>query len=122
MKALTPHRLAAFEAAVSFWQDRLNLHDWRIKVKGQKDRTAHASVGCDTESRIAVCRIAPDDKNAPSVDYLALHEMLHVLVWEMTEAYQNPAMNTAQRQSAEHRVINTLVKLLIENKPEAVDE
>jgi len=115
---LTPEAADAFALAVHKWQTNLNLLDWRI----HKSDKAAAKANCaevnkmDLEARLATYRVGTDFGSIPitaqSIEEIACHEVLHVFLKELIEFCKS---NTAADDitSAEHRVINVLVKLLV---------
>jgi hypothetical protein len=105
-----------FAMAVMKWQDLLNLHDWRIERSAKpaaKSNMAEIN-SFDLKARLATYRIGADFGSVPvtetSVDKIACHEVLHVFLHELLEAGED------EIDSAEHRVINTLVRLLVDKQ------
>lgn len=109
---------AKFEAYVATWQEILSLGDWRIAVSEKRaTRKVMAEVAkFDLEQRSATIRLGRDFGNVPVNDQTlketALHEVLHVFLYEMAETCYSEGESTELVGSVEHRVINVLEKLL----------
>lgn len=91
------------------WQRMLNLDDWRIE-KGTKRSKAMAEVSVSYADRLATYRIGTFGSTAitpESLETTALHELLHVLLADLNHCAD------ADKEAAEHRVVNTLEKLLM---------
>lgn len=114
---VTPGAADAFAMCVHQWQDKLNLNDWRIVRSSKPAAKANmAEVNTlDLEARLATYRIGADFGAVPvtgqSIEEVACHEVLHVLLHELLEYAKRP--DASDVASAEHRVIHTLVKLLV---------
>lgn len=116
---LTEDHRAAFRAAVARWQLALNLGDWRINLSSRratKDCLALVDK-CSIPDRMATIRLADEwDENTPptedNFDWVALHEILHILLAELGAVKSNPAHTFDEHMAVEHRIINTMVRLL----------
>lgn len=108
----------AFAMYVHKWQDALNLNDWRIQPSAKAANKANMAevVKMDLEARLATYRIGDDFGGTPvtadSIEDTALHEVLHVFLYELLQFAQSPGSNPADIASAEHRVIHSLVRVL----------
>jgi hypothetical protein len=74
-----------------------------------------ASVECDSVARLAIYRLGDFGAEAItpfSLSHTALHEALHVFLYELIQAAQDPKATPEQLDSAEHRVINVLERVL----------
>jgi hypothetical protein len=105
---------ARFEKACREWQAKLGLFDWSFKfevVKGHS--TKYAEVNMDHDAREALFTFYAKGKQDYSIERLALHECLHVLLVETLEAAVLRA-NIDHKDVAreEHRAIERLVNLL----------
>lgn len=109
----------AFAMYVHKWQDALNLNDWRIQPSAKPANKANMAevFKIDLEARLATYRIGEDFGGTPvtadSIEDTALHEVLHVFLHELLEFAKAPGANPADITSAEHRVIQTLVRVLV---------
>jgi hypothetical protein len=109
----------AFTLYVREWQDRLNLNDWRIEKSSKPAAKANMAevVRTSLPDRLAVYRIGTDFGSIPvtaqSVEAIACHEVLHVFLHEYKEFIRAGA-GEEDIMSAEHRIVNTLVGLLVE--------
>jgi hypothetical protein len=108
-------KLTAF---VRRWQQLLNLNDWRITRSPQRKKGVMADLPTiDLEQRLAIYRVGTDfgmeAVDDTSLEATALHEVLHVLLAELIEAAKNPETPADTLRSVEHRVINTLERLLL---------
>lgn len=110
---LTPEQSALFDERMRYWQNRLGLNDWRVE-RGTRKTPHMAQVKCHPVDRLAVYVTGPF-RNAPvtpeSIDSTARHEMLHVLLAELVHVIAQTDDGDLQ-MAAEHRVVNTLEKLL----------
>ncbi len=117
-KFLTDEQNKQFDQAVQHWQQKLNLADWRIARGDGNAKGAMASVSFNCQARLATYRTG-DWGNDPMDDYTiratALHEVLHVLLAELLWLKANQPEAEPLLESAEHRVVNTLEKLLMES-------
>lgn len=112
----TPEHRAAFAGYLGKWQTKLNLHDWRVCHGDKPARGAMADMQIDVAARLAVWRLGKTFGAEPVTDQAleatAVHELLHVMLAEYTTLVESKA--TADLiESAEHRIINTLERLLV---------
>jgi hypothetical protein len=109
---LTSDHASEFEGYIKKWQDLLNLNDWRIE-RGSKaaEKGTMAEVETTYSQRLAVYRLGKSFGTTAvtphSLESTALHELLHVLLKDLTYSTK------ATADSAEHRVVNTLERLLV---------
>lgn len=109
----------AFALFVHEWQERLNLRDWRIERSPKPAARANmAEVSkISLPDRLATYRIGADFGSIPvtaqSVEEIACHEVGHVFLHEFKEICMDPASTGDEINAAEHRLINTLVRLLV---------
>lgn len=100
---------------MQFWQEVLNLQDWRIE-RGQKPaKDAMASVEINETARLAIYRLGEFGAatiNTQSLSMTALHECLHVFLHDLIATAQDRGATPEQLESSEHRVINVLEKVL----------
>jgi hypothetical protein len=74
-----------------------------------------ASVECDGAARLATYRLGDfgNEKITPdSLSQTALHETLHVFLHELIAVAQDQKSTPEHLESAEHRVINVLERVL----------
>lgn len=117
---ITIEQRRQFEGYILKWQRLLNMMDWRIGLSAVhcKD-TALAMVSkFDLGARVSTIRLAVEwDENNPTDDWYleqtALHEMLHIFLHEMLQFVGDHNANEADKESAEHRVIQALCALLV---------
>ena len=104
-----------FDEFVRHWQRLLNLQDWRIERGIKPARGAMASIECDSAARLAIYRLGDFGAEAitpSSLSNTALHEVLHIFLYELISAAQDQKSTPEQLESAEHRVINVLERVL----------
>ncbi len=104
-----------FDEFVRLWQRVLNLQDWRIEKGIKPARGAMASVECDSPARLAIYRLGDfgaEEITPSSLSHTALHEVLHIFLYELISAAQDQKSTPEQLESAEHRVINVLERVL----------
>lgn len=115
---VTPEDAALFSDRVQHWRHVLGLHDWRIGVSPRRSsRKVMAEVAkFDLEQRSASIRLGKDwsgESVTPEMlDKTALHEVLHVFLYELIETAKVQDQPDDVIGSAEHRVINLLEQLL----------
>lgn len=101
------------------WQVRLGLTDWRMPfTKKPARKGVMAEVyKMDYEARLANVRLGENFGSEPvtlhSLERTAVHESLHVLLYELRVLCQDPETPEDVINSAEHRIINTLEALLV---------
>jgi hypothetical protein len=106
-----------FAAAVEYWRDQLGLQDWRIVVSElRSSRNVMAEVyKFDLGQRSATIRVGKDWGHNPvterAISDTALHECLHVFLFEVL-AFAQANASDEDTDSAEHRVINVLERVL----------
>ena len=112
---LTDEQNKEFDAAILEWQKTLNLMDWRVERGSGLAKGAMASVVTNYDARLACYRTGNwgEPPTSESIRATALHEMLHVLLCDLL-TIAGKADGLAE--SAEHRVVNTLEKLLLGSK------
>ncbi len=112
-----------FEAFVRKWQRLLNLEDWRVERSSKQAAYNMAELSkLDLQARLATYKLGKDFGAAKvtdqSLESTALHEMLHVLLFELIEtAKEAQTVTTDHLQGVEHRVVHVLERLLMERKP-----
>lgn len=117
---VTPAAADAFAMRMKHWQDALNLHDWRVERSPRpagKNSLAEVT-SMSLKSRLAVYRLGTDfGETVPvteqSIDEIACHESLHILLHELIEFARDRNIDPDDLEGAEHRVVHTLVRLLV---------
>lgn len=112
---LTDEQNKDFDAQMLAWQSALNLMDWRIERAPGNAKGAMASVVTNYGARLAAYKTGDWGGAAPtpeSIKATALHEMLHVLLAELLCLKTSSGAEPELLESAEHRVVNTLEKLI----------
>lgn len=115
-------QISEFDAYVAKWQRELGLLGWRIE-RGKKpaQRGAMAEVECQLEPRLAIYRLgdwAGDEINSESLSKTALHEVLHVFLFDLIEVARDAKADDVVLGATEHQVINVLERLIFEAKNE----
>jgi hypothetical protein len=120
---LTKKHRADFAAFMSKWQGLLNLRDWRIGLSGVHASPSVLAVAFKREldARLASIRLPKEwNENTPpthaNLEDTALHEILHVFLHELLQFASAPGADEDDIMSAEHRVVQTLVHLLLHTK------
>jgi hypothetical protein len=111
----TPEHAELFAQSVRKWQQVLSLGDWRIEKGMKPAKAAMASVEFNQTARLATYRlgdwgaerISPD-----SLDRTALHELLHIFLYDLLCVATDPKSSDEEIEMQEHRVINLLENLL----------
>lgn len=111
---LSPAQDAEFDGYIREWQAILNLQDWRIERSAGRSAGAMSNVKVSYGARLGTYKTGnwgSEEPTPKSLRQTALHEVLHVFVAELLHLTQNSAAADVL-ESAEHRVVNTLEKLL----------
>ena len=104
-----------FSQSVKKWQQVLSLGDWRIEKGMKPAKQAMASVEFNQTARLATYRLGDfgAEKITPeSLDKTALHELLHIFLYDLMCVATDPKSSDEEIEMQEHRVINLLENLL----------
>ena len=111
----TPEDTKLFAQSVRKWQQVLSLGDWRIEKGSKAAKAAMASVEFNPTARLATYRLGDfgAEKITPdSLDRTALHELLHIFLYDLMCVATDPKSSDEDREMQEHRIINLLEHLL----------
>ena len=111
----TPEDAKLFAQSVRKWQQVLSLGDWRIEKGMKPAKAAMASVEFNSSARLATYRLGDfgAEKITPeSLDKTALHELLHIFLYDLMCVATDPKSSDEEIEMQEHRVINLLENLL----------
>jgi len=111
----TPEDAQLFAQSVRKWQQILSLGDWRIEKGSKPAKEAMASVEFNQTARLATYRLGDfgAEKITPeSLDKTALHELLHIFLYDLLCVATDPKSSDEEIEMQEHRVINLLEQLL----------
>ena len=111
----TPEQAQLFAQSVRKWQQVLSLGDWRIEKGSKPAKAAMASVEFNPTARLATYRLGDfgAEKITPdSLDRTALHELLHIFLYDLLCVATDPKSSDENREMQEHRIINLLEHLL----------
>ena len=111
----TPEDAVHFAQSVRKWQQVLSLGDWRIEKGMKPAKEAMASVEFNQTARLATYRLGDfgAEKITPdSLDKTALHELLHIFLYDLLCVATDPKSSDEEIEMQEHRVINLLEQLL----------
>jgi hypothetical protein len=111
----TPQDAEYFAQSVKKWQQVLNLGDWRIEKGLKPAKNAMASVEFNDAARLATYRLGDfgAEKITPdSLDRTALHELLHIFLYDLLCVAADRQANDEEKEKQEHRIINLLEHLL----------
>ena len=113
---VSPKQSKDFDALIVKWQQKLNLSDWRI-VRSKRKTANMSDIKPLVAHRLATYTLGTDFGGTLVDDYsleqTAVHELLHVLLADLTEVAATPGYTQDQLMAAEHRVIHTLLTLLV---------
>ena len=111
----TPEHAELFAQSVKKWQQVLSLGDWRIEKGMKPAKQAMASVEFNPTARLATYRLGDfgAEKITPdSLDRTALHELLHIFLYDLLCVATDPKSSDEDKEMQEHRIINLLEHLL----------
>jgi hypothetical protein len=111
----TPEHAELFAQSVKKWQQVLSLGDWRIEKGLKPAKEAMASVEFNQTARLATYRLGDfgAERISPeSLDKTALHELLHIFLYDLLCVATDPKSSDEEIEMQEHRVINLLENLL----------
>ena len=110
-----------FAQSVKKWQQVLSLGDWRIEKGSKPAKEAMASVEFNQTARLATYRLGDfgAEKITPeSLDKTALHELLHIFLYDLLCVATDPKSSDEEIEMQEHRIINLLEHLLSKDSNE----
>jgi hypothetical protein len=115
---VTDDEAEQFRKHLRTWQTRLGLGTWRIVFSPKPAKNAMARVAeFDWPQRQARIELGRDWKSSPvnagTLEQTAVHELLHVVLYELVEAARNPHASADELVSIEHAVVNALEKALV---------
>ena len=119
---VSPEHAAKFAGHVATWCEALSLGDWRVNVSdGRSNRKVMAEVfKTDLEQRSAAIRLGKDwgaqEVSDLELNKTALHEVLHIFLFELITAAQTKDIDPDTLSSHEHRIINVLERLLVDTE------
>jgi hypothetical protein len=111
----TPEHAELFAQSVKKWQQVLSLGDWRIEKGLKPAKEAMASVEFNQTARLATYRLGDfgaEKITLESLDKTALHELLHIFLYDLLCVATDPKSSDEEIEMQEHRVINLLENLL----------
>ena len=117
----TPEDAKLFAQSVKKWQQVLSLGDWRIEKGSKPAKAAMASVEFNQTARLATYRLGDfgAEKITPeSLDRTALHELLHIFLYDLLCVATDPKSSDEEIEMQEHRIINLLEHLLSKDSNE----
>jgi len=115
MAYLTSDQQKIFDSQMRRWQAVLNLQDWRVERGRRQAKDAMAQVVFDDSARLAnysTGDFGHIDANEENISATALHECLHILLHDLVQAASDRGSTADDIESAEHRVINVLEKII----------
>jgi hypothetical protein len=117
----TPEDAKLFAQSVRKWQQVLSLGDWRIEKGSKPAKEAMASVEFNQTARLATYRLGDfgaEKITSESLDRTALHELLHIFLYDLLCVATDPKSSDEEIEMQEHRIINLLEHLLSKDSNE----
>lgn len=111
----TAEQARLFDEYIRHWQTVLNIADWRLERSQKTVKNAMASMQCDNQARLGVYQLGDfgaSPINEDTLSMTALHECLHVFLFDLITTAQDRSATPEQLESVEHRVINVLERVL----------
>jgi len=119
MTKLTKEQHALFRKECDRLQVVLGLQGWKIYHAVKKLSGVYATTHSDALAKVATLELNAQwedyPNNPPSaanIRGLALHEMLHVFLADLTGLAHSRFLDAGEIDEAEHRIVRTLEKLL----------
>lgn len=112
-------QIKEFNEHIKHWQNVLHMGDWRIEKSAKMEKDAMASVICDSMARLATYKVGDfgaAEITSESLSATALHECLHVFLFDLITAASDRAAPPERIDIEEHRIINVLERLLYATK------
>ena len=117
----TQQDVELFSQSVKKWQQVLSLGDWRIEKGMKPAKEAMASVEFNQTARLATYRLGDfgaEKITSESLDRTALHELLHIFLYDLLCVATDPKSSDEEIEMQEHRIINLLEHLLSKDSNE----
>lgn len=106
-------RLKEFEKHVEHWRERLGVTSFDVYVEpGTLDDGTLADVARCVDSRSCLIRLHAPPEGAEDLDSLAKHEMIHVLLGDLSALAHSREATHAEIERAEESLVVTLTRLL----------
>ena len=106
-------RLKRFEKHVEYWRDRLGIDSFDLYVEqGALDDGTLADVTRDVDSRSCLIRLHEPPDGDDHLSALAKHEMIHVLVADLSALAHSREATHAEIERAEESLVVRLCRLL----------
>jgi len=114
----TDEHIRKIEGYLEKWKTIFNLSDWRNSVRRGKGTKVMAEVGCIDYSSRTFRFVLGKDAGEPVTDHLleqlVVHELLHIMFHDVKAlVLANENIYDEHVQSAEHRIVNVLERLLV---------
>lgn len=113
----TAKDFAVFKSACEEWVTQIGLHDWTLFYEHQTCDGGFAWCDASFEGRTATVGLSVEWKDTkPTPERLrrsALHEMLHLLLWELRHLINSRVCTEHMIEAAEHAAIRRLERLLL---------
>ena len=103
----TPEDAQLFAQSVKKWQQVLSLGDWRIEKGMKPAKQAMASVEFNPTARLATYRLGDfgaEKITSESLDRTALHELLHIFLYDLMCVATDPKSSDEDKEMQEHRL------------------
>lgn len=111
----TAKQFAEFKAECERLQSVWGINDWDVRVlhENPQSKTAIASCTPASTKRVAVIRLSRNIKPSyPSMKSLARHEMVHVLLGELSCIAGSRNITNDEIEAAEEALVQRLIRLL----------
>ena len=106
-------RLKEFESRVEHWRDLLGITSFDLSVEqGTLDDGTLADVTRDVDSRSCAVRLHEPPEGNDDLDSLARHEMIHVLLADLSALAHSREATHAEIERAEEALVVRLTRLL----------
>lgn len=107
-----------FAYCVEYWMGKLGMTEWEVHVyheQGASGELASVSYACeDKYASFYLAEYVEDSGRRPyTMEYLALHEVLHLLVADIVWTAARARTDDSVIVAHEHEFINRMIKVLL---------
>lgn len=103
-----------FKNRHQYWCNYFGIKNWRIYYEHKKLDDSYALTSPRYYDRLTVVTLGTEDVDNNSMDRLALHEVLHLLISPLSGRATDRFTTEQELNTAEHEVIWTLESIILD--------